>query len=171
VCGCAGSGAGTPCSTTLDVATGCAFAAPTLLTTPTAGPNQAVLASIAKRNASRQRPTANGARRCHGEVANDPDIRAVYHVAASETLPKDADSNLIFDVERRQERVVNQTAVHATHHPFGLLSGERDRTMAAVKPHQTSACGRQQLGGKMSRVLTRVLKEFLPVFSTAFECF
>jgi hypothetical protein len=35
----------------------------------------------------------------------------------------------------------------------------------------TSACGRQQPGGKMSRVLARVLKQFLPVFSTAFECF
>jgi hypothetical protein len=48
-----------------------------------------------------------------------------------------------------------------------------DLCCAAAKVYffPTSACGRQQSGGKMSKVLARVLKQFLPVFSTAFECF
>jgi hypothetical protein len=81
--GCAGSGAGTRCSTTSGVATGNAFAALTLLPNPTHEPYQAVLASMAKRNASRQRPKASGARRNFREAANDPDIRAVYHARRS----------------------------------------------------------------------------------------
>lgn len=81
--GCAGSGAGTRCSTTSGVATGNAFAALTLLPNPTHEPYQAVLASMAKRNASRQRPKASGARRNFREAANNPDIRAVYHARRS----------------------------------------------------------------------------------------
>jgi len=48
-----------------------------------------------------------------------------------------------------------------------------DRCCAAVRVYffLTSACGRQQPGEIMLRVLARVLKEFVPVFSTAFECF
>lgn len=69
---------------------------------------------------------ASGARRWDREAANDPDIRAVYHAALGEKLLKDADSDLDFDVGRRQKRVVNQATVHATHHAFGLLGCERD---------------------------------------------
>lgn len=80
-----GSGAGTPCSTTSGAVTGWAFAARTLLPKPTGGPYQAVLASTAKRNVSRQRPRASGVRLRNSETANNrdkaPDIAAVYHVA------------------------------------------------------------------------------------------
>lgn len=90
VWGCTGSGAVTPCSTISGAATGWAFAARTLLPKPAGGPYQAILASIAKRNASRQRPRARGARRRNSETANDrdkaPDIAAVYHPAAIERL-------------------------------------------------------------------------------------
>jgi len=56
---------------------------------------------------------------------------------------------------------------------YGSVQTLRDLCCAAAQVDipPTSACGKQQPGEKMLRVLTRVLKEFLPVFSTALECF
>jgi len=78
---CARPSAETPCFTSLGVATGSAFAARILLPAPLTGPYHAVLASTAKKNARRQRPKVSGTRRNDGEMANGPDIGAVYHVA------------------------------------------------------------------------------------------
>jgi len=83
ICGCVGSGTGTPCSTTSGELAGNAFAALTGLSRPTTGPYQAVLASTAKRSASRQRPRASGVRRRVREAADNPDIMAVYHASAA----------------------------------------------------------------------------------------
>lgn len=45
---------------------------------------------------------------------------------AIEKLLKHSGSNLDLDRRQRQERVVNQATVYATHHAFGLLGCERD---------------------------------------------
>jgi len=66
------------------------------------------LASIAKRNARRQRPRASGVRRRNREAADNPNIAAVYHAAAIGKLLQNAGRNFDFDRRQRQERVVNR---------------------------------------------------------------
>lgn len=75
-----GLGANTLCVTTLGASAGNAFADCTSPPAPN-GPYHAVLASRAKRIASRPRMTASAVRREEVRSANLPDIRAVYHVA------------------------------------------------------------------------------------------
>lgn len=73
------SGAGRPCSTAFGPFAGNAFAARTALPGPVTGPYRAIFASIAKRNARRQRKTVSAARRKVREAANLPDILEFYH--------------------------------------------------------------------------------------------
>ena len=118
-------GAVMPCTTSLGESGGNAFAARTSLPGPTTGPYQAALASTAKRNASRQRPRANEARRKEREAADNPDITAVYHAAAIglRDSSSGADGQLDFDLRRQQQRVVNRTMAHCAHQGFRLIGG------------------------------------------------
>ena len=66
-------------------------------------------------------------RRRNREAADNPNIAAVYHAAAIGKLLQNAGRNFDSDGRQRQERVVNQATVNATHHAFSLLRGEQDR--------------------------------------------
>ena len=85
ICGKSGSEAGMPCCTTFGASSGSALEARTSVTGLAAGPYQAVLASMAKKNAIRHKPRARIVCPNDREAARKTDINQVYHAGAVKT--------------------------------------------------------------------------------------